>query len=92
MSLIGIFFSRCRKEGDPLNPLRSSFLLKSLPNDTILDSTKLKALADDKINASQMLRFVSDLVEKHCEKREKYGYRHFLLYQQCFRKVSYSGS
>ena len=34
----------------------------SLPNDKILDYTKLKAFASDKINVAQMLWFVLDQI------------------------------
>ena len=38
-------------------------LLNSLPNDKILDWSKLKALADDKINVTYKLKFVSERLE-----------------------------
>ena len=34
-----------------------NFLLNSLPNDKILDWSKMKALADDKIDVTQKLTF-----------------------------------
>ena len=47
----------------------------SLPNDKILNWFKLKAFADDKINVTQILKFVLKVVEnivrKHCGKRRK---------------------
>ena len=37
--------------------------LNSLPNNKILDSSKLKAFADDKINVAQKLKFAYARVE-----------------------------
>ena len=60
--------------------------LNSLPNDKILDWSKLKALADDKINVVQKLKFVGGRVENIVGKGENAGYQHFLLSPQCFQK------
>ena len=43
------------------------------PNRKVLDMTKLKAFADDKLNAAKII--IS-------------GYQHFLLFPQCFQKPS----
>ena len=45
--------------------------LKSLRNDKILDWTKLKAVADDKLNFAKMIISLFGKVEKHCGKRTK---------------------
>ena len=37
--------------------------MSSVPNNKLLDVTKLKAFADDKINVAQMMIFVFDRVE-----------------------------
>ena len=37
---------------------KSGFEFNSLPNDKILDWSKLKAVADDKINATEIFKFV----------------------------------
>ena len=42
-----------------------------MPNDKILDVTKLKAFADDKINVAQMMISVYDSVENIVGKGEK---------------------
>ena len=42
-----------------------------LPNDKILDVTKLKAFADDKLNVAKMRFFLFDKSRKHCGKRRK---------------------
>ena len=49
--------------------LKSRF--NSLPNDKILETSKLKAFADDKINVTQKLNFLFGKSRKHCEKRRK---------------------
>ena len=36
-----------------------------------------------------MARFVFDKVENIAGKEENTGYQHFLLFQQCFQKVSF---
>ena len=50
-----------------------------------LDWSKLKAFADDKLNLAEKLKFVWGGVEN-------IGYQHFLLFPQCFQKVSILGS
>ena len=67
-------------------------VINSLPNDKILDWTKLKAFADDKINVTEKLKFVLGKVENVVGKGENAGYQHFLLYPQCFQKASYTES
>ena len=60
-------------------------MLNSLPNDTFLDWSKLKAFAVDKINVIEKL-FVLERVENIVKKGENAGYQHFLLFPQCFQK------
>ena len=67
-------------------------LLNSLPHNKILDWSKLKAFADDKLNATEKLKFVLGRVENIVGKGENAGYQHFLLFPQCFQKPSLSGS
>ena len=50
----------------------------------VLDWSKLKALADDKINRTEKLKFVLGRVEIIVAKGENAGYQHFLLFPQCF--------
>ena len=66
--------------------------INSLPHNKILDSSKLKAFADDKLNATEKLKFVLGRVENIVGKGENAGYQHFLLFPQCFQKPSLSGS
>ena len=60
----------------------SRIRINSLPNDTILDVTKLKAFADDKINIAQMMVSVFDRIENIVGKGENAGYQYFLLFPQ----------
>ena len=57
-----------------------------LPNDKILDMTKLKALTDDKWNVAKMTISVFDRVENTVGKGENAGNQHFLLFPQGFPK------
>ena len=50
--------------------------VNALPNDEILVQPKLKALADDKINVTQILKFVSGRVENSLGKGENAGHQH----------------
>ena len=53
----------------------------------MFDCSKLKAFADDKINMTEKLNFVSGNVENIVGKVENAGYQHFLLFPQCFLKA-----
>ena len=64
----------------------------SLPDDEILDWSKLKAFADDKIVVAEKLKFVLGRVENIVGKGENAGDQHFLLFSQCFQKASNTGS
>ena len=57
--------------------LSSSEALNSCPNDKILRLSKLKVLADDKINVTK--KFVFGRVE-NIGKGKNAGYQHFLLF------------
>ena len=61
---------------------------KPLPNDKILDLTKLKAFTDEKLNITKMTISVFDRVENTLGKGENAGIQHFLLFPQCFPKAS----
>ena len=66
--------------------------ISSLPTDKILDWSKLKAFADNKINVNEKLKFALGMVENTVRKGENAGDQHFLLFPQCFQKASYTGS
>ena len=78
-----------------------SIRVTSLPNDKILDWSKLKGFADDKMNGGEKLKFVmgrvenmgkGERVENIVGKGENAGYQRFLLFRQCFQKASFSRS
>ena len=66
--------------------------VNSLPNNKILDQSKFKAFADDKINVTKNLRFVSGREENIVGKGENTRYQHFLLFPQCFQKAPFQES
>ena len=61
-------------------------------NNKVLDKSKLKAFADDKINVTEKLKFVLQRVKKHMGKGENAGDQHFLLFAHCFQRASFSRS
>ena len=52
----------------------------SLANDNFLDRSKLRVLADNKINVTEKLKYVLGIVENTMGKGENAGYSHFLLF------------
>ena len=73
-----------------LNEKVALLTVNSLPNDEILDLSKFKGFADDKIILTQNLKFVLGRVENTVGKGENAGYQHFLLFPQCFQKCFFS--
>ena len=69
-----------------------STVFNSLPNDKILDWSKLKAFADNKINPTKQQAFFAGWVDNIVGKGENAGYQHFLLFQQCYQKAPFLGS
>ena len=74
-----------------VSSILKSYPFNSLPNNNILDLSKLKAFADDKIQLTKIMIFVFDRIENIVGKGENAGYPHFLLFPQCFQKARYSG-
>ena len=66
----------------------TSIFFNSLPNDKILDLSKLKAFADGNLYVNHKLKFGLGRVENIVGKGENAGYQHFLLFPQCFQKAS----
>ena len=62
--------NRCHFNNNLLVSLRTLYFLNPLPDDKILDQTKLKAFADDKLNVTKMIISVFDNVENIVEKGE----------------------
>ena len=67
-------------------------LFNPLPNDKILDWSKFKELADDKINVTEKVKLVLGRVENIVGKAENAGYQQFVLFLKCFQKASFLGS
>ena len=63
-------------------------MFNSLPNDKILDVTKLKAFADDKMKVTEKMEFVLKVLENTCivEKGENSGDRAFSPFPTIFSK------
>ena len=57
----------------------------------ILDQSKFKAFADDKLKVIQIATSVLDKTENNVGKEENAGYQHFLLFPQCFQRLLSSG-
>ena len=72
--------------------LKYCFVVKvnSSPNNKIFDWTKLKAFADDKIDFDKIMISVYDREENIVGKGENAGNQHFLLFPECFQKISFS--
>ena len=56
--------------------------LNSLPNDKILDKSKINAFADDKIIMTRKLKLAIGREENIVEKGENAGYQHFAIFPQ----------
>ena len=66
--------------------------LDPLPNNKFLDVTKLKTFADNILDVAKMTVFLFDMAENNVGKGENAGYKHFLVFPQCFPKLSSLGS
>ena len=75
-----------------LYTLHNHGYINSFPYDKILDWSKLKAFADNKINVKEKSKFGLGREENIEGKGENAGYLHFLLFTPCFLKAFLSGS
>ena len=57
-----------------------------------MDLLKLKVFVDDILNLAWMIVLVFERLENILGKEENAVYQHFLLFPQCFQKLSSSGS
>ena len=74
---IGKFVQHCRTNNGQAN--------NSLPNNKILDWSKVKAFVDDKLNVINKLKFVLGWVENIVGKGENSGFQRFLtMFSQAF--------
>ena len=58
---------------------------------TIFDWSKLKEIADDKINVTGNLKFVLGKAENIVGKGENAGYQHFLFSYNVFKRFLFQG-
>ena len=65
--------------------------INPLPNDEILETTKSKAFAGDKLKVVKVMISLFDRVENTVGKGEN-AVQHFLLFPQCIPKPSSLGS
>ena len=61
--------------------------LNPFPNNKILDSSKLKELADDNLKFDENGRKFSEWLENNVGKGEIARYEQFLLFPQCFQNT-----
>ena len=61
-------------------------IIHPLPNNKILDWSKFKAFAENKIHVAENLTFVLQRVENIVGKGKNAGYKHFLFFPQCFQR------
>ena len=61
--------------------------VNTLLQNKILELTKLKAFADDKLNVAKMMISLHYFVENILGKRHDAGNQHFLLFPHCFQKA-----
>ena len=61
-------------------------------NNKIFDMTKFKTFVGDKLNIAKMIISLFDRVENTVGTGENAGYKHLLLFPQCFPKPSTLGS
>ena len=66
--------------------------MTKLPNDKVLDWSRLEELADEKINVSRNFKSFWEGVENILRKGERAGSQHFLLFPQSFQNASFSKS
>ena len=67
-------------------------VLNSISSYKFLDWSKMKVFADDVFNVVMMIISIFYRVENIVGKGENAGYKHFLLFLQCFPKLSSLGS
>ena len=65
--------------------------MNSLPNDKILEWSKFKEFADDKIDFIEKLKVGWVRVENIVGKGENAGYQHFLLFHSVFKSPLFQG-
>ena len=69
--------------------IKTTLYFNFLPNDVSLDQTELKAVAGEKINVTQQLKFAFGRIENIVGNGENDGNQHFLLLPQYFQELSF---
>ena len=80
-----LVFLSSNTKTDLLKVTQQNFSVHSLSNDKILDGSKLKGFADNKMNATQITISVCGRVENILENRENAGNQHFLKSHNGFK-------
>ena len=70
---------------------RATFQYNPLTNDKILDMTKLKAFADEKLNIAWMTISLFNRIENTVEKGENVDYQHFSFPHSVFQSLLLQG-
>ena len=81
----------CGKAASGLERILCRVLFNPLPDDKVLDLSKLKQSADNNFEFDVNSRNFSKLVENPVDKREIGRYKQFLLFPHCFQKACFSG-
>ena len=84
---MGIILEKGRKQSYQDFLFAIIIIFNLLSNNKILDWSKLKALADDKINVTKKLTIATGRVEDIVGKGVNADYHHFFLFPLCFEKV-----
>ena len=65
--------------------------INSLPNNKILNVTRLKAFADDKFSVAKVMISLFDKIQNIVRKGENAGYQHFLLSHNVYNRLLLQG-
>ena len=81
--------------------LETDYIINTLPNDKIVDMSKLKAFADDKLDVTEEIENCPEKGRKQCGKKEKmlvssiFSFSHNVFkrppFPQCFQKAPFLG-
>ena len=66
-------------------------VINPFPSNMFLDTSKLKAFADNKINITKKQKFSMGWVGNIVEKGESASNQHFPLFPQCFQNAFFQG-
>ena len=75
-----------------LRMVDSKYRLSSFLNDNFFNWAKFKAVADYKLNVTEIMISVFVRVENIVGNGKNAGYQYFLLFSQCVQKASFAGT